>query len=65
MELSTLVDCGAEGRFINKKNIKWSNTKKLREPILVRNIDRTINKAGEVTRKAWIEMGIPWPTGSM
>jgi hypothetical protein len=48
MEINALIDCGAEGRFINRKIVNWADTKKLKEPILVQNVDGTINKEGMV-----------------
>src|SRR5215471_21792583 len=42
-----LLDCGASGLFANQKYIDWEqlNTRKLSEPIVVRNVDGTPNEA--------------------
>ena len=51
--LNALIDCGAEGLFIDKK-IASNWTKKNIQPIRVRNVDGTENVDGRITEKCLI-----------
>jgi hypothetical protein len=57
-EYQALIDCGAEGRFIDKSIVNWRKARKLKTPLLVKNVDRTINKAGQITHQVWMEYTI-------
>jgi hypothetical protein len=49
---SALIDCGAEDLFVNETvNLEGRQIKKLRNPIIARNADGTINKKGKITHK--------------
>ena len=57
-EITTLVDYGAEGLFINKSIAhKWRKSI-LKTPIKVRNIDGTYNENGAITEKCLIPFRI-------
>jgi len=49
--VNSFVDSGATGEFINCYDAKSNqlHTRKLSEPILVYNVDRTLNEAGSIT----------------
>ena len=49
--VSALVDCGATGEFIDRHYAKSShfNLLKLTKPILVYNVNSTLNEAGSIT----------------
>jgi len=49
--VNSFVDSGATGEFIDRHYAKsnWLHTWKLSEPILVYNVDGTLNKAGSIT----------------
>ena len=49
-ETKALVDCGAEGMFIDPSVVKKGVEKKLKKPIKVKNVDGTRNK----NNKGWI-----------
>jgi predicted aspartyl protease len=52
--LSSLVDCGATGLFVNRSYVKANRltTRTLSAPIPVYNVDGTPNEAGSVTEVA-------------
>jgi hypothetical protein len=52
---TALVDCGAEGRFIDKSVVDFRKATRLDRPIRVWNIDGTINRSGQITHKVWVE----------
>ena len=57
-EITALIDCGAEGLFIDKSNAhKWRSIR-LKTPIKVKNIDGTYNKSGAITEKCLINFEI-------
>ena len=45
-EATALIDCGAEGKFVDKSIVDPRKRKKLKKPITVRNVDGTANKKG-------------------
>jgi hypothetical protein len=50
-DVITLIDCGAEGKFVDSSIVDWSKVKCLKNPIPVRNVDGTLNKAGAIQFK--------------
>ena len=57
-EITALIDCGAEGLFINKSNAhKWRSIR-LKTLIKVRNVDGTYNESGAITEKCLINFKI-------
>ena len=48
-ETKALIDSGAEGKFIN-----WRNVIRLKKPITVRNVDGTHNEMGKIRYKTKI-----------
>ena len=50
-ETNALIDCGAEGLFVDKRIVKQRRAYKLKEPIPVRNVDGSFNEGGEITHK--------------
>ena len=55
--LNALINCGAEGLFIDKKIASSWRKRKIR-PIKVRNVDGTVNVDGEITEKCLITFDI-------
>jgi hypothetical protein len=55
-----MIDCGAEGNFIDKTYTAIMGIKKtaLARPIKVRNIDGTFNKAGTITHYVNVTLDI-------
>jgi hypothetical protein len=51
LDINVMIDCGAEGDFIDRTYATIMGIKKLalNEPIIVRNVDGTRNKAGTIT----------------
>jgi hypothetical protein len=51
LDINVMIDCGAEGDFIDKTYATIMGIKKLalKEPIIVRNVDGTRNEAGTIT----------------
>ena len=49
---NALVDCGATGDFIDEHFVERSKipTRKLSQPILVYNVDGSLNEAGSITK---------------
>jgi hypothetical protein len=57
-EFATLIDCRAEGLFINKSIAhKWRKSI-LNSPIKVRNVDGTYNENGAITERCLIPFRI-------
>ena len=57
-EITALVDCGAEGLFIDKSIAhKWRKSI-LKTPIKVRNVDGTYNENGAITKRCLIPFRI-------
>ena len=57
-EITALIDCGAEGLFIDKsKAHKWRSIQ-LKTPNKVRNVDGTYNESGAITKKCLINFKI-------
>ena len=58
VKVDALLDCGATENFIHPRLVKQMKlvTKKLKKPRQVRNVDGTLNKAGEVTEVAILEI---------
>ena len=59
-EVIAMVDSGASTLFIHRRFVQENKiqTRKLREPIRVYNIDGTENKAGAVTEMAIVNMQV-------
>ena len=60
IEITALIDCGAEGTFIHKELVKQHQlpTYVLNRPIIARNVDNTINKEGVITRYTKLNLGL-------
>jgi imidazole glycerol phosphate synthase subunit HisF len=60
VETEALLDSGAGGIFINQRFIKNRNltTSLLQKPILVKNIDGTLNKNGTITRSTITDLSV-------
>jgi hypothetical protein len=60
-KLEALLDCGATHNFIDPRTISSLNmgTQLLPQPLIVRNVDRTINRDGTITRycNLWVRRG--------
>ena len=60
-KLEALLDCGATHNFINPRTIKTlaMGTNLLERPLLVRNVDRTINQGSTITSycNLWVQRG--------
>ena len=56
--LNALIDCGAEGMFIDKKIASNWRKKKLAKPINVQNVDGTQNTDGKITDKCLVTFNI-------
>ncbi|KIL56604.1 hypothetical protein M378DRAFT_16957 [Amanita muscaria Koide BX008] len=48
-ETNALIDCGAEGRFVNENQVNMKKAKKLKKPLKVKNVDRSPNRKGWIT----------------
>src|ERR1700730_14370964 len=48
-ETNALIDCGAEGRFVNEEKINLKKAKKLKRPLKVKNVDGSTNRKGFIT----------------
>jgi Retroviral aspartyl protease len=60
VETTTLLDTGAKGKFIDQ-NFVWNQkieTKELKYPIEVFNVDRTPNKQGTITKYTRLDLTI-------
>jgi ADP-heptose:LPS heptosyltransferase len=60
VETKALLDCGAGGTFIDQRFVKTHGlmTHSTREPILVRNVDGTLNKNGTITQSTILDLKI-------
>jgi Retroviral aspartyl protease len=60
VEATTLLDAGAGGKFINQNFIRNQKieTKELKYPIEVFNVDGTPNKQGTITKYTWLDLTI-------
>ena len=58
VNVDTLLDCGATENFIHPRLVKKLNleTKWLKKPQQVKNVDGTTNRAGAVTEVAILEI---------
>ena len=58
IEITTLIDCRAEGTFIHKKLVKQHQlpTYALNRPIIAWNMDNTINKEDVITKYAKLNL---------
>ena len=60
-QTEALLDCGATHNFIDPRAIKTLSmgTNPLRQPLLVHNVDSTINRDGTITHycNLWIQRG--------
>ena len=57
-EITTLIDCGAKGLFINKSKAHKMRSIRLKTLIKVRNIDGTYNESRAITEKCLINFKI-------
>jgi hypothetical protein len=53
-----LVDSGAQGRFVDESIIGNGKKRKLKKPIIVRNVDGTRNAAGRITHELRVQYAI-------
>jgi hypothetical protein len=60
VEMKALLDCGAGGTFIDQRFVKTHRltTSSTRKPILVRNVDGTLNKNGMITRSTILNLKV-------
>jgi Retroviral aspartyl protease len=60
VEATTLLDTGAGGKFINQNFVRNQKieTKELKYPIEVFNVDGTPNKWGTITKYTWLDLTI-------
>jgi hypothetical protein len=60
IKTTTLLDTGAGGKFIDQNFIRNQKieTKKLKYPIEVFNVDGTLNKRGTITKYTWLDLTI-------
>jgi Retroviral aspartyl protease len=60
VETTTLLDTGAGGKFINQDFVQNQKieTKELKYPIEVFNVDGTPNKQGTITKYTWLDLTI-------
>src|ERR1700744_4545974 len=60
-KLEALLDCGATHNFIDPRTIKTlaMGTNQLKQPLLVHNVDGTINQGGTITSycNLWVRRG--------
>ena len=57
-ETKALIDCGAEGKFVDSSLVDWKQVRRLKKPIPVRNVDGTSNKAGALRYKIQISYNV-------
>ena len=60
LTITTLIDSGAQGKFLDKKlalKENWALTK-LKQPIIVRNVDGTKNRAGLIEYSTWMNLKV-------
>ena len=57
-ETNALIDCGAEGRFVDESVVDMRQAKKLRRPLKCKNVDRSENKKGTITHQVMISYSI-------
>ena len=59
-ETNTLIDCGAEGRFVNEEKVNLKKARKLKRPLKVKNIDGSPNKSrkGFITHHILVDYSI-------
>ena len=53
-----LIDCRAEGKFVDSSLVDWKQVCRLKKPIPVRNVDGTSNKAGALRYKIQISYNV-------
>ena len=53
-----LIDCGADDLFIDTEAAEGMDQLELEHPILLENIDGTLNRNGTITHKTWIKYEI-------
>jgi Retroviral aspartyl protease len=60
VETTTLLDTGAGGKFIDQNFVRNQKieTKELKYPIEVFNVDGTPNKRGTITKYTWLDLTI-------
>jgi hypothetical protein len=60
IKTTTLLDTGAGGKFIDQNFIRNQKieTKKLKYPIEVFNVDGTLHKRGTITKYTWLDLTI-------
>jgi predicted aspartyl protease len=60
VKTKALLDCGAGGTFIDQQFVKnhGLTTSSTRKPILVRNVDGTLNKNGTITRSTILDLKV-------
>ena len=53
-----LIDSGAQGRFVDESIVGSKGRRRLRKPIIVRNVDGTRNAAGEIIEEARVKYSV-------
>ena len=60
-KIEALLDCGATHNFIDSCTIKAlaMGTNQLKQPLIVHNVDRTVNQGGTITHycNLWVRRG--------
>ena len=57
-ETNALIDCGAEGRFVNEDKVNLKKAKKLKRPLKVKNVDGSPNRKGWITHHTLVNYSI-------
>ena len=53
-----LIDCGAQGRFVDESKVKDQKKRVLRTPLTVKNVDGTRNAAGRIVSETRLQYSI-------
>jgi hypothetical protein len=58
VEMKGLIDCRAEGNFIDKDFAEKNGVPlfPLNKPVKAKNMDRTLNKKGMITHGTWLQI---------
>ena len=55
VDITALIDCGAQGRFVDESAIGTGKRRALKRAIIVKNVDGTRNTAGKITPEARVK----------
>ena len=58
VDVTALLDSGAQGRFVDESVIGHGKIRRLNKPIMVRNVDGTRNAAGKIVHEARLKYSI-------